>query len=148
MNHTSTLNKAQSVANRDGTYTFVLSRQDPGVHNWIDPCGLGEGILTLRMAEFPGSRPKDDLSAQSRVVPLSRLRDELPTLRLMVDAAAGGFRAKMKRADRSRAELAVIIGEDEHRDGAVSVKALRSNEAQAHIPQRDLVTHLRATLAP
>jgi hypothetical protein len=102
VNHTSTLNKAQSVANRDGAYTFVLSRQDPGVHNWIDPCGLGEGILTLRMAEFPGSRPTDDLSARSRVVPFSSLRDELPAetrwltpeerARQLADRAAGYMR--------------------------------------------------------
>jgi hypothetical protein len=78
VNRTSTLNKAQSVANADGTYTYVLSRKDPGAHNWIDPCEMGEGILTLRMAEFPGGRPRDGLSARSRVVPLSRLRDELP----------------------------------------------------------------------
>jgi hypothetical protein len=78
VDHTSSLNKAQSVANEDGTYTYVVSRQDPGVHNWIDPCGMGEGILTLRMAEFPGGRPADDLSAKSRVVPLSHIRDELP----------------------------------------------------------------------
>ncbi len=75
---TSSLNKAQSIPNNDGTYTYVLSRKDPGVHNWIDPCDLGEGILTLRMAEFPDSRPNRDLSAQSRVVPLASLRDELP----------------------------------------------------------------------
>ena len=78
VNRTSSLNKAQSVANADGSYTYVLSRRDPKAHNWIDPCGLGEGILTLRMAEFPGGRPNDDLSAKSRVVPLSSLRDDLP----------------------------------------------------------------------
>ncbi|MBW2271454.1 MAG: hypothetical protein JRH16_23110 [Deltaproteobacteria bacterium] len=78
VNRTSSLNKAQSVPNADGSYTYVLSQQDPKVHNWIDPCGLGEGLLTLRMAEFPGGRPNDDLSAKSRVVPLSSLRDELP----------------------------------------------------------------------
>jgi len=78
VDRTSSLNKAQSVANADGTFTYVLSRRDPGVHNWIDPCDLGEGLLTLRMAEFPGGRPDDDLSAKSRVVPLARLRDELP----------------------------------------------------------------------
>jgi hypothetical protein len=77
VDRTSSLNKAQSVANSDGTYTYVLSRQDPGVHNWIDPCGLRDGILTLRMAEFPGGRPNDDLAARSRVVALSRLPDEL-----------------------------------------------------------------------
>ena len=48
------------------------------MHNWIDPCDLREGILTLRMAEFPNGRPNDDLSARSRVVALARLRDELP----------------------------------------------------------------------
>jgi hypothetical protein len=39
---------------------------------------MGEGILTLRMAEFPGGRPNEDLSATSRVVALSELRDTLP----------------------------------------------------------------------
>jgi hypothetical protein len=78
VNHTSTLNKAQSVPNRDGSYTFVLARNDPGVHNWIDPCGMADGILTLRMAEFPGGRPREGLSARSRVVPVSRLAHELP----------------------------------------------------------------------
>jgi hypothetical protein len=75
---TSSLNKAQSVPNRDGTWTFVLARSDPGVHNWIDPCGMADGILTLRMAEFPGGRPRQGLSARSRVVPLSRLKEEVP----------------------------------------------------------------------
>ena len=31
------LNSAQSRPNGDGTYTFVVSVADPGVHNWIDP---------------------------------------------------------------------------------------------------------------
>ena len=57
------------------------------MHNWIDPCGMSEGILTLRMAEFPGGRPKQDLSAKSRVVPLSSLRDELPAETKWVNAA-------------------------------------------------------------
>jgi len=78
VDRTSTLNKAQSEPNADGTWTFVLSKRDPGVHNWIDPCDLGEGILTLRMAEFPGDRPRGDLGAKSRVVPLSKLERELP----------------------------------------------------------------------
>jgi len=96
---TSSLNKAQSIPNDDGTYTFVLSRQDPGVHNWIDPCDLGEGILTLRMAEFPGARPSDDLSARSRVVALSSLRETLPAETRWVDVEA---RAR-QLADRASA---------------------------------------------
>jgi hypothetical protein len=78
VDRTSSLNKAQSLPNADGTYTFVLSQRDPGVFNWIDSCDMGEGILTLRMAEFPGGRPNEDLSATSRVVALSELRHTLP----------------------------------------------------------------------
>jgi len=95
VDRTSSLNKAQSARNDDGTYTYVLSRKDPGVHNWIDPCDLGEGILTLRMAEFPGDRPNDDLAAKSRVVPLTSLRRELPAETRWLSAAG--------RADQLRA---------------------------------------------
>lgn len=79
VHRTGCLNQAQSRPNRDGTYSFVVSRQDPGVPNWIDPCGMRDGILTLRWAEFPGDRPSEELGATSRVVPLARLRDFLPS---------------------------------------------------------------------
>ena len=75
---TGSLNKAQSVANADGTYTFVISTRDPGVHNWVDPDGMHEGILTLRWAEFPGGVPGQDLGADSKVVKLSELPSVLP----------------------------------------------------------------------
>ena len=78
VDRTSSLNKAQSVPNPDGAYTYVLCPEDPGVHNWLDTCGLSEGMLTLRMAEFPGGRPRDDLSARGEVVKLSDLRATLP----------------------------------------------------------------------
>ena len=34
----------------------------------LDTCGFGEGILTLRLAEFPGGRPREDLSVHGEVV--------------------------------------------------------------------------------
>ena len=74
---TGSLNLSQSHANADGTYTYVVSRNDPGVHNWLDPSDMGEGILTLRWAEFPSGMPSADVSAKSRVVPLDRLADAL-----------------------------------------------------------------------
>ena len=80
LDHTGSLNKAQSQPNEDGTYTFVISGQDPGAHNWIDNGGLDEGILTLRMAEFPEGGARPDLSATGRVVKLDRLDEELPGL--------------------------------------------------------------------
>jgi hypothetical protein len=78
VDRTGSLNKAQSEPNADGTWTYVLSNADPGVHNWVDPCGLTEGILTLRMAEFPDKRPNEGLAASGRVVKLSDLESALP----------------------------------------------------------------------
>ncbi|HWE55537.1 MAG TPA: hypothetical protein VG435_08485 [Acidimicrobiales bacterium] len=75
---TGSLNKAQSEPNRDGTWTYVLANADPGVPNWIDAGALPEGILTLRMAEFPGQRPDDGLAASGRVVKLADLESVLP----------------------------------------------------------------------
>src|SRR5208283_964192 len=75
------LNKAQSVANEDGSYTYVISPVDPGVANWIDSDGLREGILTLRMAEFGETGPREDLGARGRVVKLDQLDTEVPHLR-------------------------------------------------------------------
>jgi hypothetical protein len=81
VDRTGSLNKAQSVPNEDGTYTYVISSADPGVANWIDTNGLDEGILTLRMAEFGGDGPTADLGARGRVVMLDDLDAEVPTLR-------------------------------------------------------------------
>ena len=78
---TGSLNKAQSVPNEDGTYTYVISPTDPGVANWIDSDGLREGILTLRMAEFGEHGPSEDLGAHGRVVDLDALEAAVPTLR-------------------------------------------------------------------
>lgn len=81
VDRTGSLNKAQSVPNEDGTYTYVISPTEPGVANWIDSDGLREGILTLRMAEFGGDGPKEDLGARGRVVKLDDLEKEVPSLR-------------------------------------------------------------------
>ncbi len=81
VDRTGSLNKAQSVPNEDGTYTYVIAPTDPGVANWIDSDGLNEGILTLRMAEFGGDGPTEDLGARGRVVKLDDLDTEVPALR-------------------------------------------------------------------
>jgi hypothetical protein len=80
VDRTGSLNKAQSVANEDGTYTYVISPVDPGVANWIDSDGLAEAILTLRMAEFGAEGPRGGLGARGRVVKLDRLDTEVPDL--------------------------------------------------------------------
>jgi hypothetical protein len=88
VSRTGSLNRAQSVPDADGSYRFAIALEDPGVHNWVDPCGLREGVVTVRWAEFPGGAPAPgEIGLEARVVPRARLRAELPTSTRWVDAA-------------------------------------------------------------
>ena len=58
------------------------------------------------------------------------LRDRVPGLRLALGAPGAGFKAQLRRADKSGARFALIIGDDEVAAGRVSVKALRAEEPQ------------------
>jgi histidyl-tRNA synthetase len=44
----------------------------------------------------------------------------------------GSFKNQIKRADKSGAKLAVILGEDEHKEGKVAIKLLRDNSGAQH----------------
>lgn len=98
VNRTGSLNKAQSVPNEDGTYTYVIAPTDPGVANWIDSDGLHEAILTLRMAEFGGDGPTEDLGARGRVVKLDDLDKEVPSLRRVSTAERSAELAERRAA--------------------------------------------------
>ncbi|MFA5597360.1 MAG: histidine--tRNA ligase [Pusillimonas sp.] len=50
-------------------------------------------------------------------------------LHVIVHAGSTGFKSQFKRADASGAQVAVIVGEDELRDGVVSIKWLRAGLA-------------------
>ena len=78
VDRTGSLNRAQSAPNPDGTLTYVLATEDPGVHNWLDPSGLHEGVLTLRWAEFPPGGPRPSLGVTGELVRLSELASHLP----------------------------------------------------------------------
>ena len=69
-----------------------------------------------------------DAAARAAHAVAERLRDDVPALRLIVDAAPGSFKAKLRRADRSGARLALIVGEAEVEAGSIEVKDLRGGE--------------------
>ena len=82
--------------------------------------------------------------AAQLALPLAeRMRDETPGLRLVVDAAAGSFKAKLKRADRSDARLALILGDAEAEAGTLGIKDLRSDEPQTTVAQKQIGNFLR-----
>ena len=71
------------------------------------------------------------------------LRDALPALRVEMNLGGGGFKAQMKRADKSNASVALVIGEQEVTDGTVGIKPLRSREDQETVAMSNIVTALK-----
>ena len=78
---------------------------------------------------------------------VERLRNELPGVRFELNLGGGNFKAQFRRADRSRAALALIVGDDELARGTVGVKPLRQEAGQTECPIAELATGVRAALA-
>ena len=66
------------------------------------------------------------------------LRDKLPQLSMVVHADGGSFKSQMRKAHKSGAKLALILGESEIESGNVSIKYLREDAAQIEIAQPEL----------
>jgi len=76
-----------------------------------------------------------------------QLRDAVPGLRLVVNAGGGSFKSQLKKADKSGALFALILGEDELNQQVVGVKPLRGEAAQQTVAWDALAAHLTACLA-
>jgi histidyl-tRNA synthetase len=112
-----------------------------------------ERVVALMQSgvDVPGVRPPHayilavgDEARRDAHAMAEALRDALPGLRLLVDAGPGNFKRKMKSADRSEAELALILGEDEIREQTVSCKEMRGDGGQQAVARASLADALKA----
>lgn len=76
------------------------------------------------------------------------LRDGVPGLRVETNCGAGSFKSQLKRADRSGASHAVILGDEELARGVASVKPLRAESAQREVALAMLPADLARVVAP
>jgi len=67
----------QAKPNPDGTYTIVVSPQDPGVWNWVSTGGLNQGTISIRFQDLD-PQSSDLPTVSSQVVSLDELADVLP----------------------------------------------------------------------
>lgn len=87
-------------------------------------------VLAGEGAQIPGYRLAE------------QLRDDWPQLNLQVNLGGGNFKAQFKRADKSGAAYALVVGEDEVARGVVAVKALRQEAAQEECPMNQISERL------
>jgi histidyl-tRNA synthetase len=145
------LGTAQSTILAGGRYDELIEQlggpPTPGI-------GFGSGIeRVLLTCDAEGAFPLEEQRLDCFVVDVTDgsaglvLTEQLRSAGVSCDRAfdARSMRAQMKAADRSGAPVAVIVGEQEVRDGTVVLRDLRSGEQQAVLAP-DVVKHVREKL--
>ncbi|MDQ6570993.1 MAG: histidine--tRNA ligase [Haemophilus parainfluenzae] len=73
-----------------------------------------------------------------------KLRSELPHLSTMLHCSGGNFKKQFRRADKSGATLALVLGESEVQNNQVVVKHLLGEAEQQTIDVDNLIEHIKA----
>jgi histidyl-tRNA synthetase len=109
---------------------------------------LEEGGLGERLPGLHGYLVLVGEAAQAEGLALAEwLHDRVPGLRLVTHCGAGSFKSQFKKADRSGARFALVIGKDELDQGVVGLKALREAAEQRNLPREELAAFLGAQVA-
>jgi histidyl-tRNA synthetase len=75
-----------------------------------------------------------------------QIRDHIEGVKVELNLDGGSFKSQLKRADKSGAEYALIMGEDEVASECIGMKPLRSKDDQISIALDDLVVTLASKL--
>lgn len=116
--------------------------------------GVERVVELLRQADVGAEASRADVyvvvqgeKADAAALALAeRLRDALPHRRVLANLGGGNFKAQFRRADRSGARLAVVLGEDELARGVVAVKSLRGDGNQSECPLAAVAAHVEEKL--
>ncbi|MDA9687366.1 histidine--tRNA ligase, partial [bacterium] len=75
---------------------------------------------------------------QEALVLADQLRSQCPNIRIESHCGGGSFKSQIKKADKSGAAVALILGEDEMASATVGVKFLREDKPQKTVDQQEL----------
>ena len=70
-------------------------------------------------------------------------RNEVPGLKLQVNCGGGSIKSQMKKADKSGANIAFILGDDELEKNVITAKFLREKKEQEVIGLNEVVNYLK-----
>ncbi|MGI9051891.1 MAG: histidine--tRNA ligase [Ilumatobacteraceae bacterium] len=149
-----TLHSAQNALGGGGRYDgLVEALGGPATPGIGFALGLDRTLLACDdEGVFPAPEPAVDVFVVDTTGGREALviTDEVRRAGRSADRAWEGrsMRAQMKAADRSRAAVAVIIGDDERAAGTAVVRPLRGRDGEQIVVARaDLLAHLEAVLA-
>jgi len=114
---------------------------------------IGLERLILLLQEQNKIATKEDLdiyficfsesSAQEAIMYAEKLKDEYPSLRIKTNLGLESANSQFKKADKSGAKIALIIGEEELNNKEISYKDLRTKSNQVSLTFEDLLEKLK-----
>ena len=87
-----------------------------------------------------------DAALRQAFVIAEELRDEIAGIRVDLNLGGGSFKSQLKRADKSNATYALILGDQEIAESKIGLKPLRSTEDQISVAMHELAATLAARL--
>ncbi len=135
----------------DGLVAQLGGKATPGVGFAMGVERLVLLLETLDLLPAELNRPADvyvcafgEAAELAALALTERLRDELPGLRLLLNSGGGSFKSQFKKADKSGARYALILGDDELAGRVVGCKPLRDDSEQQSVAWDALAEHLAA----
>ncbi|RRW30406.1 histidine--tRNA ligase [Ectopseudomonas oleovorans] len=135
----------------DGLVSMLGGKATPGVGFAMGVERLVLLLETLQLLPADLNRAADvyicafgEAAELAALALVERLRDELPGLRLLLNSGGGSFKSQFKKADKSGARYALILGDDELAGRVVGCKPLRDDSEQQSVAWDALAEHLAA----
>jgi histidyl-tRNA synthetase len=107
-----------------------------GLERLVAMLGAGQSLLPAGLDAYlvaVGEAPMAKALAVAEA-----LRDTVPGLRLLCHCGGGSFKSQFKKADRSGARYALVLGEGELERGIIGVKPLREAGEQLEVALEEL----------
>lgn len=76
----------------------------------------------------------------------NNIRDAIENVRVIMHCGGGNIKNQFKKADKSGAAIALILGEQELNNGTIGIKFLREDKAQISLDQDQLIEFLKTSL--
>ena len=111
-----------------------------------------ERILLMIQQESLLNKPdiyfmtESDLALEQAFQLTSLLRDRLPDVSLVLHCGGGSLKNQFKKADKSGAQIALVLGEQELKEKSITIKTLRENKPQQTISQETLGDYLQKAI--
>jgi len=110
--------------------------------------GMERLVLLLEQQEWPSVKPlvyivhQSDEAREKAIQLAETLRDQFPKVGIVLHCGEGSLKSQFKKADKTGAKFALILGEQELQENTVGIKFLRERNEQQQVPQTELKAFL------